>query len=56
VKRIRLEQRKDEEVDQFVLRAMGMAMPVMPIKHFLALADYMTARAEAERRKRPWLD
>jgi hypothetical protein len=49
MKRLRLEQRKDEPADQFALRALGMALPRMERDHFIALADYMTARATAER-------
>jgi hypothetical protein len=51
MKQLRVEQRKDEPADQFALRALGMAMPRMEPAHFIALAQYMAARAQAEQRK-----
>jgi len=53
MKRMRLEQRKGEPADQFALRALGMALPKMHLDHFLALADYMKARADHVRWQ-PW--
>lgn len=48
-KRLRLEQRKGESADMFAIRAFGMALPRMEMDHFLAFADYLTQRANAER-------
>jgi hypothetical protein len=48
MKPLRVEQRKNEPADMFILRALAMALPRMEREHFYALAAYMAKRAAAE--------
>jgi hypothetical protein len=52
MKQMRIEQHKHEPADMFILRALAMAVPRMDPDQFLALAEYMARRGEAERFKR----